>query len=103
MAVLYVAFYDEDRGMTGETYIGPWHGTSDWKSESKKLEVPDHGPRGDRSACDLLSRHGRGLVCERARWRGCLRKEFSVFPFSVFSRVVRTESPKLNTEISKHS
>ncbi len=42
MAVLYVAFYDEDRGMTGEAYIGPWHGTSDWKSESKKLEVPDH-------------------------------------------------------------
>ena len=37
-----VAFYDEDRGMTGEAYIGPWHGTSDWKSESKKLEVPDH-------------------------------------------------------------
>ncbi len=35
-----VTFYGEDRGMIGERYLGPWHGTSDWKSEAKKLDVP---------------------------------------------------------------
>jgi protein-L-isoaspartate(D-aspartate) O-methyltransferase len=38
--LLGVTFYDEDRAALGEWGAGPWHGTSDWKTETKKIEVP---------------------------------------------------------------
>ena len=40
LPLLGVTFYDEDRHTIGEKYLGPWHGTSDWKTETKKLDVP---------------------------------------------------------------
>jgi protein-L-isoaspartate(D-aspartate) O-methyltransferase len=40
LPLLGVIFYDEDRGMIGEKYFGPWRGASDWKGESKKIDVP---------------------------------------------------------------
>lgn len=35
-----VTFYDENRGTIGEKLLGPWHGSSDWNTEAKKVEVP---------------------------------------------------------------
>lgn len=40
LPLLGVTFYDEDRHTIGEKYLGPWRGASDWKTESKKLDVP---------------------------------------------------------------
>ena len=35
-----VRFYDENRVPISEEGLGPWHGTFDWQSESKRLNVP---------------------------------------------------------------
>lgn len=40
LPVLGVTFYDESRGTLTELGLGPWHGTSDWKTEAKTIEVP---------------------------------------------------------------
>ena len=40
LPLLGVTFYDENRGSLTELGLGPWHGTSDWKTETKKIDVP---------------------------------------------------------------
>ena len=40
LPLLGVTFYDENRATLSELRLGPWHGTSDWKTEAKKLDVP---------------------------------------------------------------
>ena len=35
-----VTFYDENRATIGEKMMGPWRGSSDWKTEAKKIDVP---------------------------------------------------------------
>src|SRR5208282_5940820 len=35
-----VQFYDENRAPISERVLGPWHGSSAWKTEAKKFEVP---------------------------------------------------------------
>jgi protein-L-isoaspartate(D-aspartate) O-methyltransferase len=40
LPLLGVTFYDEDRAAIGEKMLGPWRGTSDWKTEAKTFEVP---------------------------------------------------------------
>jgi len=40
LPLLGVTFYDEDRVTIGEKIIGPWRGSSDWKTEARRLEVP---------------------------------------------------------------
>jgi protein-L-isoaspartate(D-aspartate) O-methyltransferase len=40
LPLLGVTFYDENRGTLTELGLGPWHGTSDWKTETKKIDVP---------------------------------------------------------------
>ncbi len=40
LPLLGVTFYDEDRATIGEKVLGPWRGTSDWKTETKKIDVP---------------------------------------------------------------
>ncbi|MEI8371877.1 MAG: protein-L-isoaspartate(D-aspartate) O-methyltransferase [Planctomycetota bacterium] len=35
-----VQFYDENRGTICEKMLGPWRGSSDWKIEAKKIDVP---------------------------------------------------------------
>jgi protein-L-isoaspartate(D-aspartate) O-methyltransferase len=40
LPLLGVTFYDENRGTLTELGLGPWHGTKDWKTETKKIDVP---------------------------------------------------------------
>jgi len=35
-----VAFYDENRATIGEKILGPWRGNSDWKKQTKTVDVP---------------------------------------------------------------
>ena len=37
---LSVTYYDENRGIVGRTFVGPWHGTFDWQRRSERLKVP---------------------------------------------------------------
>ncbi len=37
---LGVVFYDETRGAIGEKTLGPWLENSDWKTETKRIDVP---------------------------------------------------------------
>ena len=46
---IIIGFYDENRpllGPGGEAGLGPWHGTFNWQSETKRISVPAEGPRG---------------------------------------------------------
>jgi protein-L-isoaspartate(D-aspartate) O-methyltransferase len=40
LPLLGVTFYDENRATLTELGLGPWHGTNDWKTETKKIDVP---------------------------------------------------------------
>jgi len=40
LPLLGVTFYDEERAQISEKVLGPWRGTSDWKTETKKIDVP---------------------------------------------------------------
>jgi protein-L-isoaspartate(D-aspartate) O-methyltransferase len=44
--VVAVMYYDENRGSIGEKMLGPWHGSSDWKTETKILDVPSRTREG---------------------------------------------------------
>ncbi len=35
-----IGFYDENRAGVGEAGLGPWRGTFDWQTESKRIAVP---------------------------------------------------------------
>jgi protein-L-isoaspartate(D-aspartate) O-methyltransferase len=35
-----ISFYDENRATVGDASLGPWRGTFDWRSESKRIAVP---------------------------------------------------------------
>ncbi len=35
-----IGFYDENRAGVGEAGLGPWRGTFDWQSETKRIPVP---------------------------------------------------------------
>lgn len=35
-----ITFYDENRATIGEAGIGPWRGTFDWQTETKRINVP---------------------------------------------------------------
>jgi protein-L-isoaspartate(D-aspartate) O-methyltransferase len=35
-----VIFFDENRVSIGEVSMGSWRGTFDWRSESKRIDVP---------------------------------------------------------------
>ncbi len=37
---IVISFYDENRATVGEASLGPWRGTFDWQSESKRINVP---------------------------------------------------------------
>jgi protein-L-isoaspartate(D-aspartate) O-methyltransferase len=37
---LVLTFYDETRRVIGNTIIGPWEGSSDWRRLSKQIDVP---------------------------------------------------------------
>jgi len=37
---IIIGFYDEHRAMVGEAGLGPWRGTFDWQTESKRLNIP---------------------------------------------------------------
>ena len=38
--VLGIIFYDENRGMVGHAWLGPWKGTFGWRRESEVIAVP---------------------------------------------------------------
>lgn len=40
LAVLIVTFYDEDRGIIGDDWLGPWFGSFDWSKRQGILQVP---------------------------------------------------------------
>ena len=40
LPVLGVVFYDRNRGVLGEQYLGPWRGTFDWQREMVYFTVP---------------------------------------------------------------
>ena len=35
-----ITFYDENRAALGDVGLGPWRGTFDWKTETKRINVP---------------------------------------------------------------
>ncbi len=37
---IVISFYDENRATVGEAGLGPWRGTFDWQTESKRINVP---------------------------------------------------------------
>jgi protein-L-isoaspartate(D-aspartate) O-methyltransferase len=37
---IVITFYDENRAMVGEASLGPWRGTFDWQTETKRIIVP---------------------------------------------------------------
>ena len=37
---IVIGFYDENRATVGEASLGPWRGTFDWQTESKRIAVP---------------------------------------------------------------
>lgn len=45
-AAIAVTFYDQSRRELGTSWLGPFRGTSDWKSESMKFRVPDKAREG---------------------------------------------------------
>ena len=47
---IVISFYDENRATIGEAGLGPWRGTFDWQSETKRINVPPESPRGRSSA-----------------------------------------------------
>ena len=40
LPAVVVGFYDENRAAIGEAGLGPWHGTFDWQTISKVIDVP---------------------------------------------------------------
>jgi protein-L-isoaspartate(D-aspartate) O-methyltransferase len=38
--VLGIVFFDQNRAMLGENWIGPWQGTFPWRKESERMSVP---------------------------------------------------------------
>jgi protein-L-isoaspartate(D-aspartate) O-methyltransferase len=37
---IVISFYDENRATVGEAGLGPWRGTFDWQTETKRINVP---------------------------------------------------------------
>jgi protein-L-isoaspartate(D-aspartate) O-methyltransferase len=40
LPAILISFYDENRATVGEAGLGPWRGTFDWQSESRRINVP---------------------------------------------------------------
>ena len=40
LPAIVISFYDENRATVGEASLGPWRGTFDWRTESKRINVP---------------------------------------------------------------
>jgi protein-L-isoaspartate(D-aspartate) O-methyltransferase len=40
LPVMSVTYYDENRGIVGRVYVGPWRGTFGWQQRSEKVKVP---------------------------------------------------------------
>ncbi len=70
-------FYDENRATIGDKRLGPWRGSSDWKTEAKKLDVPVRRPRGDHSHRPVR-RHGRTVAGRLAHEGLAVKREWTV-------------------------
>jgi protein-L-isoaspartate(D-aspartate) O-methyltransferase len=46
IADIAIMFYDEKRALVGETSLGPWKGSFDWKTETKRVDVPPKAREG---------------------------------------------------------
>ena len=66
MPGVVISFYDENRATVGEAGLGPWHGTFDWQTESKRINVPPKA-REAILRIGLLGARGRNLVRRRSR------------------------------------
>jgi protein-L-isoaspartate(D-aspartate) O-methyltransferase len=40
LPLLAIIFYDENRGLLGQEFLGPWRGTFDWQRETRFFTVP---------------------------------------------------------------
>jgi protein-L-isoaspartate(D-aspartate) O-methyltransferase len=40
LPMVTVVFYDQSRAIIGRDFIGPWHGSFDWRRESGRIRVP---------------------------------------------------------------
>ena len=61
-----VQFYDENRATIGDQMFGSPRGSSDWKTEAKKIDRPRCGParRSFASACLEPRANCRWMMCE---------------------------------------
>ena len=37
---ILICFYDENRAIVGDAGLGPWRGSFDWQTDSKRINVP---------------------------------------------------------------
>ncbi|MEN6450235.1 MAG: protein-L-isoaspartate(D-aspartate) O-methyltransferase [Thermoguttaceae bacterium] len=40
LPAIFISFYDENRATIGEVEMGPWRGTFDWQTETRRFAVP---------------------------------------------------------------
>jgi protein-L-isoaspartate(D-aspartate) O-methyltransferase len=58
--LLGIVFYDQNRAQAGQTWVGPWRGTFDWRQEIETIKVPAKA----REAIVRIGLHGAtGEIC----------------------------------------